>query len=184
MNENMPTTSSSTAVRRCRVPAFGAALLSLCLALLPPSSALALEIAQAAPEIGETSGDGKPITLSALKGKTVYLDFWASWCGPCRQSFPFMNAMQEKYAKDGLVIVGINVDKKRADAEKFLAQFPARFTIAYDEAGATPATYGTRKMPSSVLIDKDGRVSSAHSGFNSEIRDEVESRIRAALAVR
>jgi thiol-disulfide isomerase/thioredoxin len=184
MNENMPTTSSITAVRRRRVPAFGAALLSLCLALLPLSSASALEIGQAAPEIGVTSADGKSITLSTLKGRTVYLDFWASWCGPCRQSFPFMNAMQEKYAKDGLVIVGINVDKKRADAEKFLAQFPARFAIAYDEAGATPATYGVRKMPSSVLIDKDGRVSSAHSGFNSEIGDEVESRIRAALAAR
>jgi len=179
----MRTTPSKPAVRG-RVPARGAVLLSLCLALLPLSGALALEVGQAAPEVVVTTAGGKPLTLSALKGKTVYLDFWASWCGPCRESFPFMNAMQEKYAKDGLVIVGINVDKKRADAEKFLAQFPARFTIGYDEAGATPATYTVKKMPSSFLIDRDGRVSAAHSGFNGEIRDEVESRIRAALAAR
>ena len=81
-------------------------------------------------------------------------------------------------------IVGVNVDKKRADAEKFLAQFPARFTIGYDEAGATPATYTVKKMPSSFVIDRDGRISAAHSGFSSESRDEVESRIRAALAGR
>jgi hypothetical protein len=95
-----------------------------------------------------------------------------------------MNAMQEKYAKDGLVIVGVNVDKKRADADRFLAEFPAKFAIGYDAAGATPASYAIKKMPTSVLIDRDGRVSASHSGFSTEIRDEVESRIRAALAAR
>jgi thiol-disulfide isomerase/thioredoxin len=183
MNESMRTTLPPFAFRRCPRP-FAAALLCAGLALLPPSGAWAAEAGQPAPEIAVTTADGRPLLLSALKGKTVYLDFWASWCAPCRQSFPFMNAMQEKYAKDGLVIVGVNVDKKRADAEKFLAQFPARFTIGYDEASATPATYTVKKMPSSFVIDRDGRISAAHSGFSSESRDEVESRIRAALAVR
>jgi thiol-disulfide isomerase/thioredoxin len=183
MNDNMRTTPSQSTFRRC-TRACGSALLCACWAFLAPADALAVETGQPAPEIAVTRTDGKPLTLSALKGKTVYLDFWASWCGPCRQSFPFMNAMQEKYAKDGLVIVGVNVDRKRADAEKFLAQFPARFTIGYDEAGATPATYAVKKMPSSFLIDREGRVSAAHSGFTGEMRDEVESRIRAALALR
>jgi len=182
MNEAMRTIPSRSL--RPRTPRRVAALLSLCLALLAPAVVLALDTGQAAPEIAVTTADGKPLILASLKGKTVYLDFWASWCGPCRQSFPFMNAMQEKYAKDGLVIVGVNVDKKRADADRFHAEFPAKFAIGYDAAGATPASYAVKKMPTSVLIDRDGRVSASHSGFSTEIRDEVESRIRAALAAR
>jgi cytochrome c biogenesis protein CcmG/thiol:disulfide interchange protein DsbE len=137
-----------------------------------------------APEIAVTQADGTPMQLSALRGKTVYLDFWASWCGPCRQSFPWMNAMHEKYSAAGLAIVAINVDKRRTDAEKFLAQFPARFSIVYDQPGATPPKYDVRKMPTSVLIDGRGRIVSTHSGFSNEVRDELEARIRTAVAAR
>lgn len=164
---------------------FGSLLAALCLGLcMFVPIARALDTGQPAPEISVIGADGKPLTLSSLRGKTVYLDFWASWCGPCRQSFPFMNTMREKYGPAGLVIVGVNVDKKRADADRFLSQFPARFTIAYDEQGATPAAYLVKKMPTSVLIDSQGRIASVHAGFSNETRDEVESRIRAALPPR
>ena len=152
--------------------------------LFAPLPSQAVAVGDQAPDITAIQADGTPIQLSALRGKTVYLDFWASWCGPCRQSFPWMNAMHDKYGGSGLAIVAVNVDKKRADAEKFLAQFPARFTIVYDEQGATPLKYAVRKMPTSMLIDARGRIVNEHSGFCNESREELESRIRAAMAAR
>jgi thiol-disulfide isomerase/thioredoxin len=156
-------------------------LLAAALAVVATGPARAIAVGEPAPEITVVTADGKPVTLAGLKGKTVYVDFWASWCGPCRQSFPFMNAMHEKYGPRGLVIVGVNVDKKRADAEKFLARIPASFMIGYDEMGVTPAAYYVKKMPTSVLIDASGKIAAMHAGFTNESRDEVESRIRAAL---
>ena len=148
---------------------------------LAPRPVQALAAGDAAPEISVVAADGKPLQLSTLRGKAVYLDFWASWCGPCRISFPWMSAMQDKYGAAGLAIVAVNVDKKRADADKFLAQFPPRFTIVYDEPGATPAAYAVKAMPTSVLIDAQGRVVAMHSGFRNEMRDELEAKLRAAL---
>ena len=166
-----------------RVPWSSRWLLPLVAAALSVAAAPARAVAvgEPAPEITVITAEGKPVTLAAFRGKTVYLDFWASWCAPCRVSFPFMNAMHEKYGTAGLVIVGVNVDKKRADAEKFLARVPASFAIVYDEPGVTPSAYAVKKMPTSVLIDSQGRIAAAHSGFTNEMRDDVESKIRAAL---
>jgi len=169
----------STALRRLQKSCAALAAAFLIFAAQPSH---AVAVGDQAPEITVVQADGSPIQLSALRGKTVYLDFWASWCGPCRQSFPWMNAMQDKYAGSGLAIVAINVDKKRADAEKFLAQFPARFTIVYDEPGLTPTKYEVKKMPTSVLIDARGKIVSAHSGFSNDMRDDLERRIRATMA--
>jgi thiol-disulfide isomerase/thioredoxin len=163
-----------------KMPALFPVILAALLALAPlPSCALA--VGDPAPEIAAARADGTPVQLSSLRGKAVYLDFWASWCGPCRLSFPWMSAMQEKYGTAGLAIVAVNVDKKRADAERFLAQFPPRFAIVYDEPGATPLAYQVKKMPTSVLIDATGRVVSVHSGFTNEMRGELEAKLRAAL---
>lgn len=92
--------------------------------------------------------------------------------------------MQEKYGPGGLVVVGVNVDQRRPDADRFLAQVPAKFTIAYDPQGSAPKLYAIKGMPSSMLIDREGRVLLAHAGFRDEDRDELEARIRAALSPR
>jgi len=147
------------------------------------SPAHALDNGQKAPEISVNSPQGN-VRLAALKGSVVYLDFWASWCGPCKQSFPWLNEMQAKYGAKGLRIVAVNVDQRREDAERFLAQVPARFQIAYDSSGDTPRAYGVKAMPSSVLIDADGRVLAQHSGFRGNDGTELETRIAAALAAR
>jgi thiol-disulfide isomerase/thioredoxin len=157
-----------------------ALLIGWCLIIHAPGIH-AIDAGQPAPEIAAITADGKSVHLSELRGKTVYLDFWASWCGPCRQSFPWMNAMHDKYATSGLTIVAVNVDQKRADADKFLAQFPAKFAIAYDAAGASPKSYGIKAMPTSLLIDRDGKIVQVHGGFRSEDRDVLEARLRAAL---
>ena len=121
------------------------------------------------------------IDLAKYKGKVVYVDFWASWCGPCKQSFPWMAEMQRKYASLGLEIVAVNVDRKRTDAERFLAGTPAAFTVVFDAAGATPNAWNVRAMPSSYLVDRQGRVVHVDQGFREDMKAPIEARIRATL---
>jgi thiol-disulfide isomerase/thioredoxin len=149
-------------------------------AVLAAPSAGALEKGAPAPQFDLQGMDGA-VKLAKLQGKVVYVDFWASWCGPCRQSFPWMNEMQAKYGARGLQVVGVNVDANNADARQFLASTPARFAIGFDPQGATPRSYGIKGMPSSVLIGPDGKVLLEHSGFRDADRAELESKIQSAL---
>jgi cytochrome c biogenesis protein CcmG, thiol:disulfide interchange protein DsbE len=167
--------------RRPALPATapGAALMSLALALAG-SLAQAATPGQPAPDL-RLAGAQAPVNLADYKGKVVYLDFWASWCGPCRQSFPWMNEMQAKYGPRGLVVLGVNLDTRRDEADKFLAQTPARFTLAFDPKGESPKAYAIKGMPSSVLIGPDGRVIDQHAGFRDDDRKALEDAIVAAL---
>ena len=161
-------------------------LSALVLAMLSwgTGAASAAEAGQPAPNLALPNAQGSVVTLDTLRGQVVYVDFWASWCGPCRRSFPWMNEMQQKYGGKGLAIVAVNVDKKRADAEKFLAQFPATFPVVFDEAGTSPAAFGVKGMPSSYLIDARGNVVFVERGFVDEHRAELEDRIKSLLASR
>lgn len=156
---------------------------TLILATLLSVPALAVENGQAAPEFN-LPGRLNSVKLSDFKGKTVYLDFWASWCGPCRQSFPWMNDMQTRYGDKGLRIVGINVDQNTNDAKAFLKNTPASFDVAFDPDGKTPAAYGVMGMPTSMLIGPDGKVLMMHSGFRSEERSELERMIQSSLSIK
>ena len=135
-----------------------------------------------APAFALPTATGDTVSLAPLRGRVVYVDFWASWCTPCRRSFPWMNALQARYGRDGLAIVGINVDKRRDDAQRFLRDTPAAFTIVYDARGATPAAYDVKAMPSAYLIDRKGDIVAVEEGFHDERREDVEARIRALLA--
>ncbi len=140
----------------------------------------ALEVGNAAPTFSLASTRGT-LDSASLKGKLVYVDFWASWCVPCKQSFPWMNEMQAKYASRGLNVLAINVDAKAADAEKFLAQTPAQFLVAFDSSGATPKQFAVKNMPSSYLINRDGRIIFVHTGFRESDKNSIEAAIVAAL---
>lgn len=113
--------------------------------------------------------------VSGHAGKVVIVDFWASWCGPCRRSFPWMNAMIEKYADDGLVIVAVNLDKDRAAADTFLAEIPARFEIEFDPEASIAQEYGVEAMPSSFVFGRDGELVARHLGFKIKKQDEYEA---------
>lgn len=170
-----------------RVPwlAFGRLLVAagaLAAAAAPPAQAV--DAGAPAPALALARSDGAIVSLDSLRGRVVYVDFWASWCGPCRQSFPWMNEMQRKYGDRGLTVVGVNVDKRDADAQRFLQQVPASFTIVYDPKGEAPAAFGVKAMPSSYLIDAQGRVAYVERGFRDERRAELERRIAAALDTR
>lgn len=105
------------------------------------------------------------LNLDAYKGKVVYLDFWASWCVPCRLSFPWMNDLQQTLGTRGFVVVAVNVDHDRELANEFLQANDVQFRIVYDPDGAIARKYAFRDMPTSVLIGRDGKIRSVHNGF-------------------
>lgn len=113
--------------------------------------------------------------LREFHGKVVVLDFWASWCVPCRRSFPWMNSMQEKYADDGLVIIGVNLDAEDADAQAFLSEIPADFQIISDPDGALAREHDVVAMPTSYIFDRDGKLVTRHLGFKVKRQDEYEA---------
>jgi thiol-disulfide isomerase/thioredoxin len=153
-------------------------------AALCTTAASAVEVGEPAPAFALATPQGETVALERLRGQVVYVDFWASWCGPCKRSFPWMNDLAARYGRDGFTIVAVNVDKKAEDAQRFLAAMPARFTVVYDAPGATPAAYAVKGMPSSYLVDRSGRVVMVEQGFRDEQKAAVESRIRELLAAR
>lgn len=121
------------------------------------------------------------VDLAAFRGKVVYLDFWASWCGPCRASFSWMTNLARTHAADSLVVIAVNLDKERALADAFLVEHPAGFRIAFDPRGRTAEAYKVSAMPTSFVIGRDGTVLLRHAGFDARRTVEVEHRIEEAL---
>jgi cytochrome c biogenesis protein CcmG, thiol:disulfide interchange protein DsbE len=122
-----------------------------------------------------------PPGLEPVEGHVVWVDFWASWCVPCRRSFPWLNAMHRKYGPAGLQIIAVNLDKDRALAEGFLAEVPAEFAVRFDPSAALAKEFGVQAMPSSYLIDADGNVLESHFGFKTAETADYERGIEAAL---
>ena len=120
-----------------------------------------------------------PQSIAQFKGKVTYVDFWASWCGPCEQSFPYMNRLQSDLKGKGLEVVAINLDENLDDARQFLTRVPARFTVVRDSQQTCAQDFGVKAMPSSYLIGRDGVVKAVHLGFKpgeaAEFRREVEA---------
>lgn len=127
------------------------------------------------------AGADATLDLASYRGKVVVVDFWASWCVPCRRSFPWMNDMQAKYGDDGLVIIGVNMDSEAGEAEKFLHDFPARFAIIHDADGELARQYEVIAMPSSYVIGRDGQQFARHLGFKVKKQDEYEALLVNAL---
>jgi thiol-disulfide isomerase/thioredoxin len=159
---------------------WGTALVAAALALAAAQPAAAVQVGQTLPNVMLDTAQG-PRQLAPAQARVTYVDFWASWCGPCRQSFPWMNEMQAKYAAKGLRIVGVNVDAKRADADEFLARTPAQFAIAYDRERAFAQAVDVKAMPTSLLLDQRGRVLMVHYGFAGKDREKLEAAIAEAL---
>jgi thiol-disulfide isomerase/thioredoxin len=123
-----------------------------------------------------------PQALAPVTGKVVWVDFWASWCVPCRRSFPWMNTMHRKYGAEGLQIIAVNLDKERKLADGFLAEVPAEFSLRFDPAGNLAKEFKVQAMPSSYLLDADGNVLASHFGFRTDEAPDYERAIREALA--
>lgn len=121
-----------------------------------------------------------PFDAARYKGKVVYVDFWASWCVPCRKSFPWLNELARKHPAD-LVVVGVNVDNERSAADKFLARYPADFPLVFDPNGVVAKQFALEGMPSAIVLDRNGNIVHRHIGFREEKRAEYEATVLQAI---
>jgi peroxiredoxin len=126
--------------------------------------------------------DAKALSLKQGQGKVQYIDFWASWCGPCAKSFPFLNTLHAEFKEHGLQITAINLDENIQDAKDFLAKYPANFTIASDKQEQCAKQFDVQGMPSSYLVDKKGVVRHIHLGFKAGEAEELKVLITQLLA--
>ena len=143
-------------------------------------SSITLASVQDAPSIKLPTANGH-VDLATLKGKVVYLDFWASWCKPCKTSFPWMHEMKATYKDQGFEVLAINLDKDRKLADEFLKGMDVNFVIAFDETGDTASKYHLRGMPSSYMIGRDGKLYASHIGFRDKDKAKMEAVIKQLL---
>ncbi|MFN8645032.1 MAG: TlpA disulfide reductase family protein [Candidatus Binatia bacterium] len=146
------------------------------------AQAFAQDAITPAPAIELPAEAGAPVALASLKGKVVLIDVWASWCVPCKAAFPAYDEMYRKYKDRGFEVLAVNVDEKRADAEKFLRDRKHVLKVVFDPKGEAPLKFKVRGMPTSFLVDKRGNIRFAHEGFTAKDIALYRRRIDALLA--
>jgi thiol-disulfide isomerase/thioredoxin len=157
---------------------------ALSCSLLAAGPARALDTGQALPALVAPRLDGAAASIApeSLRGKVVYVDFWASWCVPCRQSMPALDALQKKLGPSGFVVVGISKDVREADARRFLERVPVSFPLVLDEGDRLARAFGVKAMPSGYLADRRGIVREVHRGFTPATLEALEAQALALLA--
>lgn len=156
--------------------------LSLAVALLLASPASrAVKAGEPAPPLSAQNAAQQLVGLADYRGKVVYVDFWASWCAPCRQAMPQYDRLYKQWASRGLVVLGVNVDSDRAEADKALKRRPVSFPVVYDPAGAWAERFELPSMPSGYLIGRDGIVRHVHEGFRTSDVPALEALIDKTL---
>lgn len=131
--------------------------------------------------LGSWSITAEEIDFDALKGKVVYLDFWASWCSPCRTSFPWMQSMASRYEAEGLTVIAVNLDQEQRLADRFLAELQPSFRVERDPDGKLASDFRIDTMPTSFLIDRSGKARFRHLGFHQDRELQYENEIRQLL---
>ena len=144
-------------------------------------SASAGELSGVAPGFDLAARDGGRVALSDLKGQVVMVNFWATWCGPCRQEMPHLEALYQRYNGLGFTLLGVNVEEDSSGADEFLAETPVSFPILFDPENKVSELYNVVAMPSTVLIDKGGNMRFIHHGYQPGYEDEYQSQIRALI---
>lgn len=136
---------------------------------------------QPAPDFTLKTRDGSNLKLSEYRGDVVMLNFWASWCGPCRKEMPLLEKIQQKYARLGFQLIGMNVDEDTAAAERFLKDVPVSFPIALDNTGSVSKQYNVKAMPTTVMIDRNGTVRHIHYGYKDGDEKTYEKMIKSLI---
>jgi peroxiredoxin len=156
-------------------------LIVLAGAMLAALPSTAGEVSGRAPDFILPAKSGGQVALSELKGQVVMLNFWATWCGPCRQEMPHLEALYRRYGDLGFTLLGVNVEKDSSGADEFLRDTPVTFPILFDAQSEVSALYNVIAMPSTVLVDRSGNVRFIHHGYKPGYENEYQTQIRALL---
>jgi thiol-disulfide isomerase/thioredoxin len=162
-------------------PLYLAAVLATGLA--SPAAVLAADpIGQPAPAFSlPLRGGNAPLGLDKLRGQVVMVNFWASWCEPCRKEFPLLDQIYKKYKAAGFTLVGVNVEPDAKDAEGFIAKTPVTFPILFDKDSAVSKAYRVSGMPTTVLVDRKGVLRWVHRSYVPGDENEYLNQVRALL---
>ncbi len=145
-------------------------------------AASALEQGDDAPDFSAPGLSGGTVSLDEHRGKVVMVDFWASWCGPCAQSLPALDALRKEFSADDFQVIAVNVDAESEKAKAFLGRRPVGYPSALDPDGLIPTRFGLQTMPTSYLIDRKGVVRHIHKGFRPKDVEVLRERIQALVA--
>lgn len=145
------------------------------------ATANASSVSGKAPEFTLKSRNGKNIRLSDLRGQVVMINFWASWCGPCRQEMPILEQLHKKYGKYGFTLLGVNTEQDSSKANAYLKDIQVSFPILYDTTSATSKQYGVSAMPTTVIVDKNGNMRFKHAGYKPGYEKDYKKQIKQLL---
>ncbi|MBA1148101.1 TlpA family protein disulfide reductase [Ectothiorhodospiraceae bacterium WFHF3C12] len=157
------------------------ALAVIMLALAFSGAALALSKNEPAPGFTLKSNSGDNVKLSELRGQVVMVNFWASWCGPCRQEMPLLDALHQRYKSLGFTVLGVNVEEDPAAARDLLDEVPVSFPILFDSSNRVSEAYEVDAMPSTVILDRDGNVRYIHKGYVPGDENKYQEVVRALI---
>ncbi len=154
-------------------------LILIATALLPAAGAwAAVQPQQAAPDFTLKRAEGGNLRLAEQRGQVVLINFWASWCGPCRVEMPHLNKLHDKYKAGGFMVLGVNIDDDPRHGAATAARWGIRFPVLLDAEKSVTRAYDLGAMPSTVLVDRDGRIRFLHRGYRDGLEAEYEKQIR------
>lgn len=146
------------------------------------AATVAAGIAQApAPDFTLKSASGENLRLSELRGDVVMINFWASWCGPCRQEMPILSELHDKYKSMGFTVLGVNVEENSSEARKLLKEMPVSFPVLFDNDSSVSRQYDVVAMPSTVLVDRNGNVRYLHKGYKPGLENTYVEQVRSLI---
>ena len=134
-----------------------------------------------APPFSLASRDGKDVSLTQYQGQVVMINFWASWCGPCRQEMPLLESIYKKYKPLGFTLIGVNVEPDQKEAENFLKQTPVSFPVLFDAKSKVSGLYNVQVMPTTVFIDRKGNVRLVHQSYQPGAENLYMDQIRSLI---
>lgn len=159
-----------------------AAIISLVALIVASGAQAALPaVGSAAPDFALKSGSGRNIRLSELRGQVVLINFWASWCGPCRQELPQLEKLQQRYRRAGFTLLAISIDDNRKNADAMLGKLGVKLAPLYDTEKRAAKRYDVDTMPATLIVDRDGRVRYVHRGYRSGYELKYDQQVRELL---